>query len=121
MEEYPVRRLTPPEDIPVPDPLPDEEYALGLLGHATRFAGLKALLGAADVPKAGERLSGLQARGEIEREAARTILSGLTLRHLFDRPLTDERGRIDAVMRVNYDVDREAFAEIADLTVGEVK
>jgi ethanolamine ammonia-lyase large subunit len=116
-----VRRLTPLQDIVVPDPRPDEEYALGLLGHETRFTGLKALLGAADVPKAGERLAGLQADGEVEREAARSILSGLTLRHLHDRPLTDARGRVDTVMRVNYDVDREVFEEIADLTVGEVK
>ena len=100
-----MRRLTALEDIHVPAPRPDEEYRLDLLDHETSFLGLKALLGAADVPKAGERLSGLEARGEVEREAARTILSGLTLRHLFDRPLTDERGRVDAVMRVNYDVD----------------
>jgi ethanolamine ammonia-lyase large subunit len=116
-----MRRLTALEDIHVPAPRPDEEYRLDLLDHETSFHGLKALLGAADVPKAGERLAGLEAHGEVEREAARTILSGLTLRDLFDRPLTDERGRVDAVMRVNYDVDADAFAEIADLTVGQVK
>ena len=48
-----MRRLTALEDIDVPDPLPDEEYAHVLLGHETRFTGLKALLGAADLPKAG--------------------------------------------------------------------
>jgi ethanolamine ammonia-lyase large subunit len=116
-----MRCLTPLEDIPVPEPRPDEEYRLELLGHETSFAGLKALLGAADVPKSGDRLAGLEARGEIEREAARTLLSGLTLRHLHERPLTDARGRVDAVMRANYEVDAEAFAEIADLTVGQVK
>jgi ethanolamine ammonia-lyase large subunit len=116
-----MRRPAPLEEIPVPDPRPDDEYRLELLGHDTRFRGLKALLGAADVPKAGERLAGLEARGEIEREAARTILAGLTLRHLHERPLLDERGRVDAVMRVNYDVDADALAEIADLTIGEVK
>src|SRR5215218_7151595 len=100
-----MQRLAALEDIVVPDPHPDEEYALDLLGHPARFGGLKALLGAADVPKAGERLAGLQAGGDVEREAARSILAGLTLGHLFDRPLTDERGRVDAVMRVNYDVD----------------
>jgi ethanolamine ammonia-lyase large subunit len=116
-----LRRITALQDIGVPDPRADEVYAHVLLGHETRFAGLKALLGAADVPKAGERLAGLQARGDVEREAARTILSGLTLRHLWERPLTDERGRVDAVMRVNYDVDREVLEEIAELAVGEVK
>jgi len=116
-----MRRLTPPAEILVPEPRPDEEYRLDLLGHETRFTGLKELLGAADVPKAGERLAGLQAHGDVEREAARTVLSGLTLRHIHDRPLTDERGRVDAVMRVNYDIDRDAYEELADLTVGELK
>lgn len=116
-----MRRLTDLQDIPVPDPRPDEEYRLDLLGHETRFTGLKALLGAADVPKAGERLAGLEAHGEIAREAARTILSALTLRHLYDRPLTDANGRVDVVMRVNYDVDQAVRAELEDLTVGELK
>ncbi|MEA2177416.1 MAG: ethanolamine ammonia-lyase large subunit [Solirubrobacteraceae bacterium] len=116
-----MRRLADLQDIPVPDPRPDEEYRLDLLGHETRFTGLKALLGAADVPKAGERLAGLEAHGEIEREAARTILSALTLRHLYDRPLTDANGRVDVVMRVNYDVDQAVRAELEDLTVGELK
>ena len=58
-----MRRLTALEDIHVPAPRPDEEYRLDLLDHETSFPGLKALLGAADVPKAGERLAGLEARG----------------------------------------------------------
>src|SRR5205823_9598265 len=51
----------------------------------------------------------------------RAILSGLTLRHLYDRPLTDDEGNVDSVMRVNYDVDRDVFASIAHLTLGELK
>jgi ethanolamine ammonia-lyase large subunit len=35
--------------------------------------------------------------------------------------LTDEHGAVDSVMRVNYDIDRTTFAELATLTVGEVK
>src|SRR2546426_227968 len=70
------------------------------------FHGLKRLLGAADVSKAGDRNAGLAAAGETEREVARTILSGLTLRHLYDHPLTDDDGNVDSVMTVNYDIDR---------------
>ena len=55
------------------------------------FHGLKRLLGAADCSKAGDRHAGLAAASETEREAARTILSGLTLQHLYDHPLTDDR------------------------------
>ena len=49
------------------------------------------------------------------------MLSELTLEHLYDRPLTDDQGRVDSVMRVNYDIDRDVFASIAPLTFGELK
>ena len=79
------------------------------------------MLGAADFSKAGDRNAGLAAPGEAAREAARMILSGLTLQHLYDHPLTDDHGQVDSVMRVNYDIDRDAFASIAALTMGELK
>ena len=113
--------LKPLADIFVPKPKADETYTVTLFEREYSFTGLKALLGAADVSKAGERLSGLAAADEIEREAARTILSGLTLQHLYDRPLTDDQGNIDSVMRVNYDIDTAVFQEIAAKTVGELK
>ena len=113
--------LTPLDRIAVPVPPPDERYQhTGPAGDFV-FVGLKALLGAADFSKAGDRHAGLAAASETAREAARAILSGLTLRHLYDRPLTDDQGRVDSVMRVNYDVDREAFASVADLTLGALK
>lgn len=108
-------------DIVVPGPLPEETYQTTFLGETFAFEGLKRLLGAADVDKAGDRGAGLAARSETEREAARSVLASLTLKHLYDRPLIDDRGQIDAVMRVNYDIDREAFAKIADRTVGDLK
>jgi ethanolamine ammonia-lyase large subunit len=116
-----MKELTPLAQISVPEPRPDETYRLDTLGQTASFHGLKALLGAADYSKAGERRAGLAAPGERQREAALTILSSLTLRHLHDRPLTDADGRVDSVMRVNYDLDRPAFEEIASLTVGQLK
>lgn len=113
--------LTPLESIPVPVPPPDERYSYPLGEGEAVFVGLKALLGAADFSKAGDRNAGLAASSETAREAARAVLSGLTLRHLYDRPLTDERGRVDEVMRVNYDVDAAAFASVAGLTLGALK
>lgn len=113
--------LTPLSDIFVPRPLPDETYQATFLDETCAFQGLKRLLGAADVSKAGDRGAGLAARSETQREAARSVLASLTLAHLYDRPLTDDRGRVDAVMRVNYDIDREAFARISGWTVGELK
>jgi ethanolamine ammonia-lyase large subunit len=116
-----MRSLPPLDAIDVPAPKPDQDYRNRCFDHDFAFRGLKRLLGAADCGKAGDRNAGLATAGEIEREVARTILSGLTLQHLFDHPLTDDQGRVDAVMRVNYDIDREAFAGIADWTLGELK
>ena len=116
-----MKQLRPLDRIPVPAPRPDEVYAIALFDRDFRFAGLKHVLGAADISKAGDRGARLAAKDEIEREAARAILSGLTLQHLYDRPLTDRHGEIDAVMRVNYDIDLQIFGEIAPLTLGQLK
>ncbi len=113
--------LTPLDRILVPAPRPPETYRLDLLGRSFVFEGLAALLGAADYPKAGDRIAGLAAPDEPTREAARTILADLTLQHLHDRPFTAPDGRIDEVMRANYDIDRDGFAGIAPLTLGALK
>src|ERR1041385_9430695 len=105
----------------VPVPPTDEEYGVSALGQRVSFRGLKQLLGAADYSKAGDRQAGLDAPTESVREMARSILSGLSLQHIYDHPLTDDEGRVDSVMRVNYQVDREVFSSIAGITVGELK
>lgn len=114
-------RLIPLASIPVPAPRPDETYRLRVASRELRFVGLKRLLGAADYSKAGDRNAGLAVDTEVEREAARAILSDLTLQHLFERPLTDDAGRVDEVMRVNYDIDAAVFQSLAALSVGELK
>ena len=116
-----MKTLTALDSIRVPAPRPDAVYTTAVGDREFTFRGLKKLLGAADYSKAGDRNAGLAARSETEREAARTVLSGLTLQHLCDHPLTDDQGRVDSVMRVNYDVDPAAFASVAALTVGELK
>jgi ethanolamine ammonia-lyase large subunit len=113
--------LTPLGNIRVPEPAADESYAIRVLDRDFAFHGLKALLGAADCSKAGDRNAGLAAADELAREAARSLLASLTLAHLYDHPLTDRRGRIDTVMRVNYDIDREVFDSISKLNLGEFK
>src|SRR5262245_30824445 len=113
--------LSPLEAICVPPPQPDETYRIKLFDQQFEFVGLKRLLGAADFSKAGDRGAGLAAQSELAREAARAILASLTLRHLYERPLTDEQGRVDSVMRVNYDLDLARFRSLADMTVGELK
>lgn len=112
--------MRPLSEIHVPEPRPDIDYELGAHGRSITFRGLKALLGAADIHKAGDARAGLAAPDELTREAARTVLARLSLQHLYERPLTDGAGRVDAVMRVNYDIDRDGFASIAEMTVGEL-
>lgn len=116
-----MRTLTPISEIRVPAPAPQQAYQTTLLQRHFSFPDLKHLLGAADISKAGDRNAGLAAADEVTREAARAILSGLTLQHLYDHPLTDAKGRVGEIMRVNYDIDLDAFADIAALTLGEVK
>jgi ethanolamine ammonia-lyase large subunit len=116
-----VKSLTPLAKIVVPEPKPDETYSTRSGGRGFSFVGLKRLLGAADYGKAGDRNAGLAAENDGQREAARLLLAQLTLQHLYDHPLVDNAGRVDSVMRVNYDVDLAEFRRIAALTVGELK
>ena len=116
-----MKNLSPCDEIVVPRPPNDECYSFHKFGRQFSFAGLKGLLGAADYSKAGDRNAGLAARDEAEREVARSILSTLTLQHLYDHPLTDDSGSVDSVMRVNYDIDLKTFASFAPMTLGQLK
>ena len=109
------------EQIVVPAPPADDNYRIRLFDQDYSFIGLKALLGAADFSKAGDRGAGLAPPTEAMREAARSILSSLTLQHLYDHPLTDDEGQVDSVMRVGYDIDLARFREIAGWSVGRLK
>ncbi len=116
-----MKNFTPVTEIPVPEPAPDEVYSLRVLEKTFRFEGLKTLLGAADISKAGDRNTALAPASDMVRESARSILSSLTLRHIYDHPLTDDSGGLDAVMRVGYDIDHTLFDTIASMTLGEMK
>src|SRR5207302_709481 len=116
-----MQMLKPLDEIAVPEPQPDEIYRVRLFDHDYSFVGLKSLLGAADFSKAGDRGADLAAPTDVVREAARTILSSLTLQHLYDRPLTDDQGRVDSVMCVSYDIDVVRFGTISSWTVGQLK
>ncbi len=116
-----MQNLTPLAHIAVPEPKPDQVYTTRCFDRQFSFTGLKQLLGAADYSKAGDRHAGLAAASETAREAARAILSDLTFQHLYDHPLADDQGRIDSVMRVNYEINPVTFGQIANMTVGKLK
>jgi ethanolamine ammonia-lyase large subunit len=116
-----VKTLSKIEQIQVPTPKPDQAYSVNLLDRTFTFSNLKHVLGAADISKAGDRKADLAATNEIEREAARAVLSHLTLQHFFDNPLTNIHGKIDSVMMVNYDINHTVFKAISNLTLGALK
>ena len=121
MERMKMSELVPLAEIKVPNPPVSEVYKIGILDEEVSFHGLKALLGAADFDKAGDRNAGLAAKNDKIRETARSILSSLTLRHIYDNPLTDDKGKVDSVMRVNYGIDETEFKKIAHLELGQLK
>ena len=116
-----MKELIPLKDINIPFPGPEEVYSCTILNKTFSFKGLKKLLGAADISKAGDRTTGLAAENEMSREAARAILSSLTVQHIYDTPLTTENGEVDSVMRAGYEIDRNTFDTLAPLTLGELK
>jgi ethanolamine ammonia-lyase large subunit len=116
-----MRSLTPLADIRVPLPKTERRYTTRCFDRDVTFNGLKGLLGAADFSKAGDRQAGLAVASETEREAARALLSGLTLEELFEHPLTDDHGNVDSVMRVSYDIDHGVFSGLAAMTLGDLK
>ena len=58
-------RLRPVAEIHVPAPQPDIDYPFRGLGRSITFHGLRALLGAADIHKAGDVRAGLAAPDEL--------------------------------------------------------
>ncbi len=116
-----MKKLSNLSEIKLPKVQAPCAYPATLHGRNFTFRDLKHLLGAADISKAGDRNAKLAADDEVMREAARAILSDLTLQHFFDNPLTNHKNEIDSVMRVNYDIDHAVFAELSHLTLGELK
>lgn len=116
-----MKKIIPLKDIHVPVPGPDEVYSFKILNEIFYFEGLKKLLGAADISKAGDRTTDLAPKNAMDREAARAILASLTLQYLYDNPLTADDGSVDSVMRAGYEIDLELFQSIAHMTMGDLK
>ena len=77
-------------------------------------------MGKANEEKSGDQLAGLAARTERERIAAKLVLADRTLEEIVDHPLIDPD--TDEVSRLILEaLDREVFASISHLTVGEFR
>lgn len=82
-----------------------------------QFNSLAELMAKATPRRAGDELAGLAARSAEERVAAQQLLADLPLSAFLQSPLIPYE--IDAVTRLILDEhDRNAFAPVADLTVG---
>ena len=74
-----MKKIIPLKDIHVPVPGPEEVYSFKILNETFYFEGLKKLLGAADISKAGDRTTGLAHKNAMDREAARAIIAWVNL------------------------------------------
>jgi ethanolamine ammonia-lyase large subunit len=88
--------------------------------HRYRFETLAELLAKANEEKSGDQLAGIAASEQAERVAAKRALAELPLRTILDSPLIDPAQ--DEVTRLILDThDAQAFAPLANLTVGEFR
>ncbi len=84
------------------------------------FGDLREVFAKANEEKSGDRLAGIAAGSSRERVAAQRVLADLTLAEIVANPLIDPDD--DDVSRLILDgLDRERFAPIAGLTVGEFR
>jgi ethanolamine ammonia-lyase large subunit len=89
-------------------------------GERFVFQSLKEVLAKANEEKSGDTLAGLAASSELERIAAKLVLSSVSLKDLREQPVAsyDE----DEVTRlVDDNLDEDAFGRIASWTVAELR
>jgi len=84
------------------------------------FSDLREIFGKANEEKSGDHLSGVAARSERERVAAKRKLADLSLAEIVNQPLIDPDA--DDVSRLILDTfDQAAFQHIRSMTVGEFR
>ncbi len=88
-----------------------------LRGETFNFADLRELMARANEPKAGDRLAGIAANSERERVAAKMALAEVPLSAFLDEPLLED----DVTGLIVDSLDREEFAKLRSLTVGELR
>jgi ethanolamine ammonia-lyase large subunit len=95
-------------------------YHTILRGERFSFADLREVFARASEEKSGDQLAGLAARSERERVAAKLVLADVRLADILAQPLIDPEH--DEVSRLVLDShDRDAFAAIRSLSVGEFR
>ncbi|REK11208.1 MAG: ethanolamine ammonia-lyase subunit EutB [Planctomycetota bacterium] len=95
-------------------------YQSTVRGERFAFADLRELLAKANEEKSGDELAEIAAASQRERVAAKRALAEVTLAEILANPVIDPDN--DEVSRLIVDShDAAAFAELANLTVGEFR
>ncbi len=95
-------------------------YHSTIRGQRYSFADLRELLAKANEEKSGDALAGIAAANQRERVAAKRALADVRLSDLAERPLLDpEEDDVSRLLLEGH--DRQRFAQIASLTVGEFR
>jgi ethanolamine ammonia-lyase large subunit len=96
------------------------QLASTIRGVRYAFGSIKEVLAKANPPKSGDDLAGVSARDAVERVAARAVLADLTLRELREHPVVPYE-RDELTRHVEDELDAQAFAAVAHLTVGQFR
>ena len=95
-------------------------YKTTLQGQVFTFDTIKEVLAKANEEKSGDILAGVAASSDIERVAAKEVLSNLTMKELRENPVVPYEE--DDVTRLNQDgLNEHQFSKIASMTVGEFR
>ena len=96
------------------------QLASTIRGVRYAFGSVTEVLAKANPPKSGDDLAGVSARDAVERVAARAVLADLTLRELREHPVVPYE-RDELTRHVEDELDAQAFAAVAHLTVGQFR
>ena len=96
------------------------ELKTTLGGKSFTFSSIKEVLAKANEEKSGDVLAGIAAGSELERVAAKEVLSRLTVRDLRENPVVPYEE--DEVTRLNQDsLDASVYNRIRDWTVAQLR
>jgi len=91
-----------------------------LSGKTFAFSSVREVLAKANEEKSGDLLAGIAAQSDLERVAAKVVLSRLTVRDLRENPVVLYED--DDVTRLNQDsLDATVYREIASWTIAELR
>ncbi|CAD6874454.1 ethanolamine ammonia-lyase subunit EutB [Methylomonas fluvii] len=95
-------------------------YSATAQGKSVHFRDLRTLLAKATPRRAADELAGLAADSEVERAVAQQVLADVPLRQFIEEPLiAPEQDEVSRLILERHDA--QAFAPIANLSVGEFR